>query len=225
MRCNRLTSTSAPKRDIDGHIRLVSRYTWRGTPIEVCDSARNVLAIIELFADEEQPAERKQEKLLRWLFFDTQAAIEAAGNDLQELVSDVMWDVCGLDVTPDHIHTTEDGSPAFDWDEDAARIRASLLSAYGIDWDAKASSMTYSAVSDLLGALLEADSQTPFQQAVIYRKSDPPKRTKHNGDLVDAWNARREHFALKGISDDEIAYQNAAAAADFEAAFREAGGE
>lgn len=222
MRCNRLTSTSAPKLDKDGNLRLVSRYDWRGTPIEVCDSARNVVAIIELFADEAQPAAAKQEKLLRWLFFDPEAAIEAADDGLQGLVEDALWDVCGIDATPGRVHSTEDEPQAFDWEEDAARIRASLLSAYGIDWDERASSMTFAAVSDLLGSLLEADSQTPFQQALIYRQADPPKRTKHNGDFVDAWNARREHFALKGADDAER--QSNALAADFEAAFASAGG-
>ncbi len=220
MRC-KLTQTSQIRKNAGGNKRLVSTYEWRGMPIEVCDSARNVLLMVELFGDEDIDPYTKQSYLLQMLFFDPACAIAQGGDDMRELIEDVMWDVCALDVTTGHIHADGCEDPAFDWEEDAARIRASLLSAYGIDWDASCEKLSYSAVCDLLGALLEADSNTPFQQAIHFRRADPPKRNKHNGEYVDSWLETRDYFALKGAG-DPIDAQAAAMADMFAAAEKEA---
>lgn len=224
MRCNRLTKTSKRYPTGRGRWRLVTEYEWHGAIVEVCDSARNILLLIELFADEEASEVQKDALLRRMLFFDPDAAFAACGGDMQALVCDVMWDVCGLDVTPNHVHSDESEPSVFDWDEDAARIRASLLSAYGIDWDASADSITYANLCDLLGALLESRSDTPFQQAVYYRTAEPPKRNRDNGDYVDQWLDAREYFELKGeqAQYDAIEAQQMQAASMFAAAERAA---
>lgn len=220
MRCNRLTQTSRRKPTERGAERLVTEYEWNGVTVEVCDSARNVLLLIELFADARLSERQKDALLPTMLFYDPFAAYEACRGDMQRLVCDVMWDVCGLDVTPDHIHADDSEPPVFDWGEDAARIRASLLSAYGIDWDEASGGITYSNLCDLLSSLLETPNHTPFQQAVHYRTSEPPKREKGNGDYVDNWLELQEHFALKGDAAQEsvINAQQATAASMFAAA-------
>ena len=67
-----------------------------------------------------------------------------------------------------------------------------------------AGTLSYADMCSLLGMLLEADAETPFAQAVYYRTAKPPKRNKHNGDLCDAFEARRKHFALQSGRDPEL---------------------
>ena len=74
-----------------------------------------------------------------------------------------------------------------------------------------ASTLSYADMCSLLGMMLEADTETPFQQAVYYRTAKPPKRNKHNGDLCDAFEARRKHFALESERAPELSANDAAA--------------
>ena len=74
----------------------------------------------------------------------------------------------------------------------------------------------------LLGMLLEADTETPFQQAIYYRTAKPPKRIKTNADLCDAFEARRRHFALGTADDDAERSANDQAASMFAAMKRAA---
>lgn len=186
--------TRQTKHDSDG--RLVSTYTWRGQQVDVFDFARNAILIFELFEDEELEPYYKAQLLVRMLFPDPETTIAVAGDDLGDLLCTIVWDAFGLDITADHSHAAESETAVFDWEEDAGRIRASLLQSYGLDWDEVSRSMSYSDICALLGAMLEADAKTPFQQAIAYRTAKPPKRNKHNGDICDAFEARREHFAL-----------------------------
>lgn len=219
MRCRPLTASSELRADAYGRTRLVSSYEWHGQTIDICDSARNILSLLDLFADEQKSIQEKDAELEDRLFFDPVAVAVAVGDDIQELVEDAMWDVCGLDITPDLRYIDESEDPAFDWHEDADRIRASLLSAYGLDWDEAADTCSFAHILSLLTSLMES-GESPFQQAIAYRSSDPPKRTKSNDDLVDAWIARQEHFALKGS--DPASTQNDAMADMFAAAERAA---
>lgn len=204
-----MRSPSLTRRSRQSGGRLSSDYVWRGNVIGVCDSARNALLVIELFGDDELTPDQKLPILVRMLFDDPERALGLAGDDLDDLLGCVMWDAFGLDVTPGHDHAAEYEEPFFDWGEDAARIRASLLQCYGLSWDDAATSMTYADVCALLGSLLESDSETPFQQAVYYRTAKPPKPTKYNRELREAFAARARHFAL-GKGGDRIEAQNSA---------------
>lgn len=186
--------TRKTKHDSKG--RVVSKYPWRGNQVDVFDSARNAILVIELFKDEELEPYHKAQLLVRMLFPDPTATIAMAGDGLGDLLATIVWDAFGLDITADHIHASENEPAVFDWDEDAGRIRASLLQCYGLDWDDVSHRLSYADMCALLGAMLEADTETPFQQAIAYRTAKPPKRTKHNGELCDAYEARRNHFAL-----------------------------
>lgn len=203
----RSPSLTRRSRKVNG--RLVSDYTWRGNVIGVRDSARNALLVIELFADEQLAPEQKEPLLVRMLFEDPQQAMGIAGANLDDLLACIVWDAFGLDITADHEHASEYEEPVFDWNEDAGRIRASLLQCYGTQWDEASASMTYLDLCSLLGSLLESESETPFQQAIYYRTAKPPKPTKYNRELRDAFDARARHYAL-GQGRDKIETQNAA---------------
>ncbi len=194
MRCKPLTETSSKKTDAEGRERLVSTYGWRGRTVEVCDSARNVLSIIRMFDGGTDDAGTR---LLDMLFFDRCALPVSDDEELQALVYDAMWDVCGLDVTPDGRFSQNDDGRWFDWDEDADRIRNSLRAAYGISWDDVSDSMTFSEASSLVTQLAEYGVETPFQQAVHYRLAKPPSARDAGQKAVDAFYEMRDFYELK----------------------------
>lgn len=202
--------------------RLVSTYDWRGIQVDVHDSARNAILVIELFRDEELTPDEKAQLLVRMLFPDPAATIAMAGDQLGELLIHIAWEAFGLDISEDGRHASEQEAAVFDFEEDAGRIRASLLQCFGIDWDEASRQLSYADMCSLLGMLLEADAETPFAQAVYYRTAKPPKRNKHNGDLCDAFEARRRHFALGTADDDAERSANDQAASMFAAMKRAA---
>lgn len=177
---------------VDG--RLTHAYEWEGHAIPVCDSMANMLLVIELFGDESLAPGEKQGLLLRMLFPESRLAevVEVGGDGLSDLVAAVLWDACGLDVVGDRPHERA----AFDWTQDAARIEASVMAEYHMTWDEFAGGRSFADACDLLAAMLEGQNQTSFRQALAYRLGRPPKRTKYNGEYVDAWMAMRRHFAL-----------------------------
>lgn len=203
--------------------KLVSDYEWHGNILGVRDSARNALLVIELFQDEQLAPEQKASLLVRMLFEDPARALSVGGDDFEELLAYIVWDAFGLDITADHVHADEYDEQVFDWDEDAARIRASFLQGYGLSWDDAAATMTFSDVCALLGALLESDRETPFQQAIFYRTANPPKPTKYNREEREAFAARAQHYAL-GKGKDKIESQNSAMDDTFAAMKRAAKG-
>lgn len=175
--------------------RFCTTYEYEGAEYDVCDSALNAMLVNELFADTELSEEDKQRLLPAMLFADLPAAIETAGRDgFWDMVDAVLWDAMGVD-----LYGTRGAAgceePVFDWDEDAGRIRASLLQAYGLDWDAVAGSMSYGAFLDLVAGLMES-GETPLQQAIYYRTAKCPRENKNNREYVEAFRARAAHFAL-----------------------------
>lgn len=167
-------SLTTRSRTVNG--RFCTTYEYEGAEYDVCDSALNAMLVNELFAD-------------------LPAAIETAGRDgFWDMVDAVLWDAMGVD-----LYGTRGAAgceePVFDWDEDAGRIRASLLQAYGLDWDAVAGSMSYGAFLDLVAGLMES-GETPLQQAIYYRTAKCPRENKNNKEYVEAFRARAAHFAL-----------------------------
>lgn len=193
--------TSASRVDEAG--RSIGTYTWGGGEEEAFDSARTALLVIELFADADLPPETKAALLPQMVLPDPDAALSRCGADrFWEMLSGVVWEAYGLDVTGERIGSRASEERAFDWGEDAGRISASLRMAYGFDWAADAGRTPFMEVCGMLGALLEADgAATPFAQAVRYRLGKPPERTRHNAEQVRAWNAARDHFALGSGAD------------------------
>ncbi len=186
-------SLTTRSRTVNG--RFCTTYEYEGAGYDVCDSALNAMLVNELFADTELSEEDKQRLLPAMLFADLPAAIETAGRDgFWDMADAALWDAMGVD-----LYGTRGAAgaeePVFDWDEDAGRIRASLLQAYGLDWDAVAGSMSYSAFLDLVAGLMES-GETPLQQAIYYRTAKCPRENKNNGEYVEAFRARAAHFAL-----------------------------
>lgn len=200
--------------------RFCTTYEYDGAGYDVCDSALNAMLVNELFADTELSEEDKQHLLPAMLFADLPAAIETAGRDgFWDMVDAVLWDAMGVD-----LYGTRGAAgaeePVFDWDEDAGRIRASLLQAYGLDWDAVAGSMSYGAFLDLVAGLMES-GETPLQQAIYYRTAECPRENKNNKEYVEAFRARAAHFALHAdrTEADRMDAANGAMASAFAAEF------
>lgn len=198
---------------LDEQKRVVSTYAYKGAQVDVFDSARNALLVIELLGNEEMREWEKAALLPRMLFADLEEAARAAGDDPQALLCHVLWEAFGIDA--DHARKTE--APVFDWDQDAMRIKASLMSAYGLEWDRAARGMSFADMCGLLGTLMESEQSTPFSEAIKARTAKPPKPNKHNKELRQSIEARKRHFALKAKHADEAKAANDAMADIFAA--------
>lgn len=199
-----------------GETEAVTAYEWRGEAVWVRDSAMRALRVIELFADESVEPEQKAEWLPHMMFADPWAAHEAARGDYEAMVADIAWDAYGIDVTG--ARCAGSGAAAFDWAEDASRIRASLMSAYGLDWDGASRGLSFCDLCGLLGSLMETAESSPFAEAVSARLAKPPKPTKWNKEEREALEARKRHFALKTGASDPVEAANTEAADSFAAA-------
>ena len=212
--------TPPPSRDhtdeVSGRTETVTAYDWNGGRVWLRDSARRALLVIELFADETVEPEQKALWLPHMMFADPPAARDAAGDDPQGMVAALAWEAYGIDIAGDRPHDA--GAAAFDWAQDAARIRASLMSAYGLDWDAASRSLSFCDLIGLLAALMETAESSPFAEAVSARLAKPPAPTKWNKEEREALEARKRHFALKTAASDPVRAQNDAAADQFAAA-------
>lgn len=202
--------------EVSGETETVTAYEWNGARVWVRDSARRALLVIELFADESVQPEQKALWLPHMMFADPPAARDAAGEDPQGMVAALAWEAYGIDVTGDRPH--DSGTAAFDWVQDAARIRASLMSAYGLDWDAASRKLSFCDLIGLLASLMETAESSPFAEAVSARLTPPPKPTKWNKEEREALDARKRHFALRTNATDPVRAQNDAAADQFAAA-------
>lgn len=202
--------------EVSKETETVTAYDWMGGRVWVRDSARRALLVIELFADESVQPEQKALWLPHMMFADPPAARDAAGDDPQGMVAALAWEAYGIDVTGDRPHDA--GAAAFDWAQDAARIRASLMSAYGLDWDDASRSLSFCDLVGLLASLMETAESSPFAEAVSARLAKPPAPTKWNKEEREALEARKRHFALKTAASDPVRAQNDAAADQFAAA-------
>lgn len=216
--------TPPPSRDhtdeVSGRTETVTAYDWNGGRVWVRDSARRALLVIELFADESLRPEQKALWLPHMMFADPPAARDAAGDDPQGMVAALAWEAYGIDIDGDR--HPDSGAAAFDWAQDAARIRASLMSAYGIDWDDASRRLSFCDLIGLLASLMETAESSPFAEAVSARLAKPPKPTKWNKEEREALEARKRHFALKRGDADPVEAANTEAADSFAAALASA---
>ena len=201
--------------ELTGEPEAVTAYEWQGRTVWVRDSARRALLVIELFGDEEVGPDTKAEWLPHMMFADPTAARAAAGDDCQAMVAHIAWEAYGIDLTGERA-TGE--APAFDWVQDAARIRASLMAAYGIEWGSACSRLSFCDLIGLLASLMETSQSSPFAEAVSARVAEVPKPTRHNKAERDAVLARKRHFALESRERDAVEAANIEAADSFAAA-------
>lgn len=202
--------------EVSGETETVTAYDWNRGRVWVRDSARRALLVIELFADESIQPEQKALWLPHMMFADPPAARDAAGDDPQGMVAALAWEAYGIDIAGDRPHDA--GAAAFDWAQDAARIRASLMSAYGLDWDAASRTLSFCDLIGLLASLMETAESSPFAEAVSARLAKPLAPTKWNKEEREALEARKRHFALKTGGTDPVEAANTEAADSFAAA-------
>lgn len=196
--------TRRPERHPDG--RLVSRYDIEAGAFWVADGAREALSVLSLFKDRQATAKQKADALYRRMLPCPASLWGRSAEEVTRIIEELAWQAYGLDVTSGHEHASECDEPVFDYDEDAARIKASLLAYYGIDWDKACDDMTFADASALLSQICESDRTeslsglptftTPFAQAIFYRTAKPPKPTKANKGLREAFAAMRDRLAM-----------------------------
>lgn len=162
--------------------RGACRHTHCG--VEVNDSARVFLLLLDMFEDERINAGEH--------LTVAEAMLDPSGPCD---VAEVLWDAFGIDATG----TRGSGPKVFDWREDAGRIRSSLRMVYGIDWDEVGGTTAFSDVCDLLYGITEAGCESPFKEALYYRTAEPPVEVKGNSAYCEAWHANREHYQLSGM--------------------------
>ena len=202
--------------EVSGETETVTAYDWMGGRVWVRDSTRRALLVIELFADESIQPEQKALWLPHMMFADPPAARDASGDDPQGMVAALAWVAYGIDIAGDRPH--DSGAAAFDWAPDAARIRASLMSAYGLEWDDASRRLSFCDLVGLLASLMETAEATPIAEAVSARLAKPPKPTKWNTEEREALEARKRHFALKSGASDPVEAANTEATDSFAAA-------
>lgn len=186
-------SLSTERKELEGGETALP-YDWRGETVLVRDCARNGVEIAKLFLDRGIGADEKAERIVRLMFADPADAFCAADCSAArfgELVSDVAWDVFGVNAGG---HSDEE--PMWDLEEDAAVIRASLRQAYGLDWDEVRGSISWHEFLVLVGSL---PYETPLGRAMYYRNpKNRPERTKYNREQVVEFDRLHRAYALGG---------------------------
>ena len=170
-------------------------YPFGGYRVRVHDDAATSLKVAALLADPEPSPSLKLEIMMQLLFCDPQgvAGLAARGElDLAGLLEHVVWETCGIDISPDASRPHEE--PVFDWEADGPYIRASLFAAYGRPFGELAAQLTYRELCELVG---QCPRETPMGQALYYRTAEPPKLEKGNARYVEEWRKARARWALK----------------------------
>lgn len=215
MRGQRLTEQS---KHING--KLASSYAWEGHEVWVYDSARSALLLEEFFADTELTEKQKSALLPLMVLVEPEKVAESAQNRFSECLAAICWDAFGIDLLDKH---RSNEAPAFDWVEDAGRIRSSFFEVYGIDFDSESENISYRAVCDLLASMIET-GEGSFARAVHYRTAKRPKATKYNKEELKAFDAAKKYYALK-TSHKATKRADGAIADAFAAEFKAAGGK
>lgn len=177
-------------------------YEVLGRKVRVLDSLRNGVLAEEVIRDPLFEPEERAAIVCGIVLPDPEGFAEEFGSEAGEAVLGVLEAAFGF--------SEDSGDRVLDFAEDAARIRATARAAYGLSPE-ELSEMPFSEAVELIAM---APRDTPVGQALYYRTAEPPKRTKSNGEQVDAWLEAREHYRIKGDWGEEDA--NAAATAMFD---------
>lgn len=174
---------------------LAYPYEYEGETVLVRCDALSAIKLYELLRDESRSSRSKDDDVLNLVFADPEAAFFACDYSavaLVELAQKVVWEVFGFDTGNGR---TEE--PLFDLREDADHIRASLRMAYGIDWDASRSLMSFSEFTALIGGL---SMQTPLGMRIHYRnkKNRPKGKGKFVREQQREFDRLNRLFALHG---------------------------
>ncbi|MEG2932718.1 MAG: Gp15 family bacteriophage protein [Gordonibacter sp.] len=172
----------------DGRIAHVYRVLNRN--LRVIDGFEIGLLVSDLFEDALFDTNEKQAILLQMIFPDPSGFLSAFNGNQEEALSDTLWQAFGIDVSGDKPHE----KPIIEWEQDAERIKATMLMAYGLDWEEARSRISYRDMCSLLG---QAPHETPMGQALYYRTAKQPKATKHNREQIADFNRAKKHYAIR----------------------------
>lgn len=175
--------------------RIAHIYRVSDRNLRVIDGFEIGLLVGELFDDDLFEADEKQALLLQMIFPDPKAFLEAFAGCLEAALSDTLWQAFGIDVTNDKPHERH----VIDWVQDSDRIKATVLMAYGLDWEDARGRIPYRDMCALLG---QAPHETPMGQALYYRTAKAPKATKYNRDQVADFAKAKKHYAIKDKNED-----------------------
>lgn len=196
--------TSYSGRLEDGRVWHV--YDVLDKKVRVIDDFANAMLIGELFDDKALDDSEKTSILTMMVLPDVQAFAEAFGEQTSDAFAQVMMQAFGIDVKGGVAEKR-----VLDWEEDAARIKATMRSAYGLGEEFMG--LPYLDVCELLGM---APQDTPMGQALYYRTADKPKRTKYNKEQISAFEKARDFYKL-GKKKTTIERANATATSMFDA--------
>lgn len=184
-------------------------YRWKGETVAVRDDALTAIKIIELYRRQDMDDNEKGIAILELMFpnpSDAFCACDFVPGEFAALIKAIDLDVYGIDTTGRNTET-----PLWDLKQDAAIIRTSLRMAYGIDWDAARSALSWAELTALIGSL---PYETPLGNRIYYRNpKNRPKRTKHNREQVAEFDRLHRMYKLtktqKGSQDRIAASQHA----------------
>lgn len=177
-----------------------------GRRLRVHDTLANFQLILELFQDDYFDNKERAEVLLTMLYPNPQGFIEAYRDEAKEALSETLWDCFGIDIDGTRPH--EDA--ALDFDEDKAKITATIRAAYGLSYD-ELLNLPY---TEAMTLLMLAPEETPMGQALKYRLGKPPTGKHITREERCAWEEGRRFYRLKGKSDKHKAQDQAEAASD-----------
>ncbi len=166
-------------------------YDVLGRKVRVLDSFRNGILAEEVLRDPLFEPEERAAIVCRIVIPDPGRFAEAFGDAAGDALLCVLGEAFGF--------SESEEERVIDFAEDAARIRSTARSAYGLSPD-RLAEMPFSEAVELIAM---APRETPMGQAVYFRTAEPPKRTKHNGEHVDAWLDAREHYRIRGDAGEE----------------------
>ena len=187
------------------------RYDVLGRQVRVFDDFETAMLMNEMMEDPLFEPHEKDELALRMVTPDPARFAEAFGGRARDALAEVLRQAFGYGEDGQG-----EGERAMDLDEDAARIRATMLAAYGLR-EAEWRAMPFRDVCDLLAL---APRETPMGQAVYYRTAKRPKATKGNKEALRAFDEARRFYRLGESKAPEKANDRATGA--FEALRRRA---
>lgn len=191
-------------------VRRYGVYDVLGRRLRVIDDFATAVRLDKLTRDELFDDGQKTQIALAMVYPDPEKVAEAYGDDFPEAFLETLGKAFGMG-------EVDGGKRVIDYEKDASRILATMRAAYGLGREYE--QMPY---REVMGLLAYSPHDTPMGQAIYYRTARQPKRDRYNGEYVDEWIKRRDHYRLGGKDEDGEGDANDAATAAFEAMRRRA---
>lgn len=162
-----------------------SVYGILGRRVRVDDSYATARKLVRLFRDRILDADEKGAVALKLSVADPDGFCAAFGEDSPRAFREVLRKAYGASDKPSKV--------LIDLEQDDARIKATMLQAYG-QTPEQFESMPY---RDVCSYILMSPHETPMGQAVYYRSAKRPKRTKWNADEIRRFDKLRRFYRIR----------------------------